>query len=280
MKQFFLTIIYLSFQAEAAEFTLINHSNKASPDTIFAQGFNTAVNKAMKSEFYQAQNCEEAKQKFEKNDEQIMIYNANVGIAAMSKNLNCELSKNVTPDKMIFSGAAYYKICTSEKKPKDLKAEKVTLGMASVIHSKGLIEDYNKNGYKMVGVPFGGSKDVLTAVINGDIDFGIIGDSVANPALANQQIKCVFSTDPREANFVGKTIKLKIPDLRIWSIIYTNSADKKIIDQLRKTAQKDTEFNAYLSKNATQVIKTEGFIKKDIEDFKNWIKFNYETYWK
>lgn len=280
MKRIFLISLMASVAATAADYTVVNHSNKASPATVFAQGFNNAVGKKIKSDFYQAENCDEARQKFDKTPKSIMVYNADVGIAAMSKNLNCAMPKTIKADQLVFSGSSYFKICTNKKSPKDIKADKVTLGMASVVLSKGIIADYNSNGFKITGVPFGGSKDVLAAVINGDVDFGFLASSIAQPAIDSEQISCIYSTDPRESNFVGKTLKLKIADFKLWSLIYTNETDKKAIKEMREAAAKDPDFSAYLAKNSMTSNKTEGFAKKDIEDFNKWIKFNYETYWK
>lgn len=274
MKHLIVTALTLIATSASADI-IVNHSNKASPTTVLAKSFEKAVGEGA-IDFYQAGNCEEAEQKFSSSKNAVMIYNADVGIAALSKNLSCPLK--ATAEKTVFIGKSYLKICTNAKNPKKLDQSK-TIGAASVILSKGLIEDYNSNGLKLKGVPYGGSRDVLGAVIAGDIDFGFIGSGVADPAVEQGQIVCPLSTDPRSKEFVGNVYKLKIPTLPIAKVFYTNSNDKTVIDRLRGAAE-SKDFQEYLKKSGYSDVKTKNITQQDINEVQKHISDSYNLYWK
>ena len=279
MKNLLISVALLGAVAAANANTIVNHSNKASPATVFAQSYQAAVAKQMPVDFFQAQNCEEAESKYVKTPGAIMAFNADVNIAAKSKGLKCDVNPSVKPENLVYVGSSYFKICKAKDQAIKLTDKRVTFGMASVVLSKGIINDYNSNGLNLIGVPYGGSKGVLAAVINKDINYGFIGASIAQPAIDAGQIVCELSTDPRDANFVGKTLKLKITDFRLASMIYTSEKDPKKVEAMRKAAATDKEFVEFLNKNGISA-KTSNFTQADLDNFKKWVDFNYETYWK
>jgi hypothetical protein len=254
---------------------IVNHSNKASPASVVAKNFEKAVGEG-RIEFFQAGNCEEAEKKFNGNQSAVMIYNADVGIAAKSKNLACPLTAK--PAQTVFIGKSYLRVCTKAGSSTPIQKAR-TMGAASVILSPGLIRDYNSNGMNLRGVPYGGSKDVLAALISGDVDFGFVASAIADPAVAAGQISCPFTTDPREANYVGNTFKLQIPSLPIAKVFYTNSQDAKFVESLRQAA-KSTDFQAYLKKAGYSDIKIDGITAADIQQVQRHIDDSVKFYWK
>jgi hypothetical protein len=254
--------------------TVINHSNKASPATVFAKSYQKGINPS--ADFWQADNCNQADDKYQNTKDAIMVYNADVGIAATSKGLNCPLRAEA--DKTIFVGKSYFRLCTNAADPKTIQEAK-TFGIASVILSPGIMADYNNNGLTLEGVPYGGSKNVLTAVIANEVDFGIIGTGVANPALEKGQIACPYTTDPTADNYIGKTLNLKFPNLNITKLVYTNSDNAELIQSLRNAATTN-EFNAYLAKSGYGFVKADNFTDADVTEAKQWIDEVYNEYWK
>ena len=278
MKHYLLTTIGIAltiFSGSSAGDVIINNSNKASPATIIARTFERAVNDS-KMDFHQSNNCEDADNKFNSSKNAVMIYNADVGIAALASHLNCPL--RATADQTIFVAKSYLKLCKSVKNSTELVNAK-TVGAASVILSKGLIEDYNSNGLHLTGVPYSGSKTVLAGVIAKDIDFGFIGSGVADPAITRGDIICPLSTDPRREDFVGKKYKLKIPTLPIIKVFYTNSTDLEIINKL-KTAITNPIFLETIAAGGYSDIKTSKFTTKDISDVQTHINDSYTFYWR
>jgi len=273
------TILSLSILAGVAAAAhagvIVNHSNKASPASVVAKNFEKAVGEG-RIEFFQAGNCEEAEKKFNSSQSAVMIYNADVGIAGKSKNLACPLAAK--PAQTVFIGKSYLRVCTKAGSTMPIQKAR-TMGAASVILSPGLIRDYNSNGMNLRGVPYGGSKDVLAALISGDVDFGFVASAIADPAVTAGQISCPFSTDPRESNYVGKTFKLQIPTLPIAKVFYTNSQDAKFVESLREAA-KNTDFQAYLKKAGYSDVKIDGITAADIQQVQKHIDDSVQFYWK
>ena len=255
--------------------TVINHSNKASPGTVFAQSFHQA---AGTGQWFQATTCEQAKIKFDRTQDAVMIYSSSVGVSALNKGLSCSADIKSAND-IIMVTQTYFGICRKPTTESKFGSPKTRMGIASVILAPGMIADYNSNGLDVTAVPYGGSKDVLAAVIAGDVSFGMIGSGIAAPAVKSGQIVCDFSTDPAEKNFVGNTFKLKIPDLSLKQVIYTNSKDPAVTNTLRRAAN-DKTFQEFLSSHGFVRTRTQGFTEKDVRDFDLWIKNTYETYWK
>jgi hypothetical protein len=204
------------------------------------------------------------------------MYNSDVGIAALNKKLACPLT--ATAEQTIFIGRSYTEICSSNARPRTIDNAK-TLGMASVLLSQPLIDDYNSNGLQLKGVPYGGSKDVLGALLAGDIDLGVLGTGIAEAAVKEGKISCLLSTDPQSANFVGKKFKLKIPALPIIQIFYTNSKDIDFINRLRKGIN-DGEFQKFLKQHGYSDVKFNNITNKDVSDVQQHIANRYNFYWK
>ena len=273
--QFMLASILVTVVSTASADVIVNNSNKASPGTVVAKTFETAVGND-KIDFFQANTCEEAESKFKSSKNAVMIYNADVGISALSKGLNCPLTAK--PAQTVFIGKSYLKVCTNAKTPKTLEQAK-TIGAASVILSKGLIEDYNSNGLNLKGVPYGGSLGVLGGLIAGDIDVGFVASSIADPAIAEGKITCALSTDPRRADYVANKYKLKVPAMPIVKVFYANTDNPAFISKLQ-TAVKNKEFQAFLEKARYNDVKTGKITQKDIDSVQTYIVDSYNYYWK
>lgn len=276
MKKLVVVLAALSVAGAVLADVVVNHSNKASPATVVAKNFEKAVGED-KINFYQASNCEEAEQTFQNSKNSVMIYNADVGIAALAKGLNCPL--NAKENNVVFVGKSYLKLCTRPGKTVLPFKQARTLGAASVIMSKGLIEDYNANGLALKGVPYGGSKDVLAAVIAGDVDYGFIASSIADPAVVQGSVVCPWSTDPRDTNFVGRQYKLKVPELPIVKVFYANTTDAQFIAAM-KSAVKTSGFQEYIKSAGYNNTKIDGITQKDIDLVKQHINDSYNYYWK
>jgi len=277
MKKILLSLLFLTFLISSVQSrTIVNHSNKASPGTIVAKKFEETINDKSIN-FYQANHCEQADRKFNNTTDAVMVYNADVGIAALSKGLKCPL--NAKAEKTIFIGKSYLKVCTNASNTNNIfKAS--TMGMASVILSKGVIADWNSEGIKVKGVPYGGSKGVLKALVANDIDYGYVASGVAGPAEANGLIRCDYTTDFREANFIGNHFKkIRISNMPIVKVFYTNSNDPKFIAELRQAVVKD-EFKEFLNTAAYSDVKTNDISTQDIDNIKKFINDSYNLYWK
>jgi hypothetical protein len=272
----FITVAFsfLPSKQQETKFKIINHSNIASPGTVFARAYENALSTTGgSSSFYQARNCADAKKVFNSSENAVMIYNTNVGISAINKGLDCT-PEDLSEKNGIFFGTTYYQLCGTDTELKDSK----TLGAASVVLSNGIINDYNNNGVKVKGVPYGGSKGVLAGVLAGDIDHGQIGWAIAEPKRLDRTLTCAYSTDPEADNFVGNEFDLAIPNLKINYLVYTNAKNPEDVAKL-KSAITTGEFQDFVDHKFIRNTSTE-FTSENIKAFHHWYNFNYITYWK
>jgi tripartite-type tricarboxylate transporter receptor subunit TctC len=105
---------------------------------------------------------------------------------------------------------------------------------------------FKNNGANVKIVPYGGSKGVLTALKAGDIDLGWMGSGLAKKQ--GDKLDCLYSTNPADDNFIGKTVAKKIPDFRIGYVVYTNSTSDSVIAKLREAVGSEG-FQNYMSKS-------------------------------
>lgn len=275
-----LSIIVTAFAAQAREtITVVNPSNKASPGTVFAKTYEESLRKNGKYdvEFYQASSCYDAVKKYQNTKNSVMVVNADVNIAAWSKKISCDID---TKSATTLITKSYLKFCRKAGNKKEFGTDRTTVGIASVILSDGLFADLNGDKRKLVGVPYSGSKTVLSAVLAGDVDYGIIGAGVVNDPEKRGEVECVYDYDPRAKNFIGDRIPgLKVPTMPIVQMIQTNSADKDIKSAVTAAGQ-DKEFMASIEKNGFADTKNKGITAEDVNAVEMHAKRVYNHYWK
>jgi hypothetical protein len=277
---FAMTLITVSALAQAREtITVINPSNKASPATVFAKSYEEALRKngTYDIEFYQASSCADADAKYKNTKNAVMVYNADVAIAAKNKGVSCEFGAAAANTTLITK--SYLKFCRKPGSTKGFGDERTTVGIASVILSDGLFEDLNGGKRKLVGVPYSGSKTVLAAVLAGDIDYGIIGAGVVNEPEKRSEIECVYDYDPRSPKFIGATLKdMKVPTLPIIQMIHTNGNND--VKRAVEAAGQDSTFIESIEKNGFADTKSKNITSQDVDSVRSHVDNVYNHYWK
>lgn len=230
--------------------TVINPAHKTSPVNVFAHAFEKAVGESnnTKTKFYQASSCEDAKVTYNKTKNAVLIYTSSIEFAARNKGLDCTVIGQKS-NNVIFVGSTYMYICRLPNSTKQLGDEPATLGMASMFATPNHEKQYKDHGANIKIIPYGGSGDVLNALQAGDIDLGWMGSGLAKKQ--GNKIDCLYSTDPNDANYLGKTVPMVVPDFRIAYVVYTNATSKKVIQQLRSVASNEG-FNKYLNSSLTK----------------------------
>lgn len=246
MKKLLLSLLLISGSASALwnnddDITIVNPSNKASPASVFAHAYKEAVD----GKFYQASSCEDAGAKFNKTKNAVMIYNSSVEFAARNKGLDCTL-KGQTAKNVVFVGQTYMYICRLPGSTEEFNSKENTLGMASMYAVEKHENQFKNNGANVKIVPYGGSKGVLKALRAGDIDLGWMGSGLAKKQ--GNKLDCLYSTNPADDNFIGKTVAKKIPDFRITYVVYTNATDPKVLEKL-SSVENSESFNKYMNKS-------------------------------
>ncbi len=276
-----LAITATAFAAQAKEtITVINPSNKASPATVFAKSIEEAISQGGKYnvEFYQASSCADATKKYNSTKNAVVVGNADVNIAALSKKVECGFPATAANTSMI--AKSYLKICRKPNSKVDFGVSgRTTVGLASVINSQGLFDDMNQGKRQLVGVPYSGSKTVLAAVLAGDINWGIIGAGVVNEPEKRGEVVCEYDSDPRAKNFLGNTIKgMKVPTIPILHYVSTNSKDAGIKAHVQASMNGKALLET-LDKKGFADVKTTGITAADTKAIESHINNTYKHYW-
>lgn len=243
LAKLLVAVLALSATVARAEVTVINSGNKASPASVLAMAYKNAVG----GEWYQAKDCEDALRVFNSTKNAVLIYNSSLDFAARNKNMNCTL-QGVTPQQIIFTGHTYMNVCRKPGSTVDMNSNKTTLGMASMYAVSKHEKNFNSAGANIKLIPYGGSQEIVTAVRAGDVDLGWIGTGMAKKQGSN--LDCIYSTDPDSANFLGKKLKLAIPDFKIDYVLYSNTTDAEVFKKLRAAAG-NKEFAEFLETSDT-----------------------------
>ena len=260
--------------------TVVNPSNKASPATVFAKSYEQALRQQNEYnvEFYQASSCADADRVYKSTKNAVMVFNADVGIASRAKGVSCNFDATANNTTLITK--SYLKFCRKPGSTKAFGVEKTTVGIASVILSKGLFDDLNGGTRNLVGVPYSGSKTVLAAVLAGDIDYGIIGAGVVNGPEKEGKIECLYDYDPSAKNFIGTELKgMKVPTLPIIQMIHHNSNDAGVAKAVAN-AGKNEEFLKGIAFNGFSDTKNSNITDSDVTTVGKHIVNVYEYYWK
>jgi len=260
--------------------TVVNHSNKASPATVFAKSFEEALRQQdqFNVEFYQASNCTDGDKKYNSTENAVMVFNADVRIASLAKGIACD--NDATATNTTFITKSYLKFCRLPTTTKPFGETNTTVGIASVILSQGLFDDLNGGKRKLVGVPYSGSKTVLAAVLAGDVDYGIIGAGVVTNPEKEGKVQCIYDYDPRAENFVGKALpELKVPTLPIIQTIYHNSNNPAMAKVIAE-AGNNAKFLDGIVYNGFNDTKNADITASDVKAVEDHVINVYENYWK
>lgn len=196
----------------AAETVIVNVSHKASPVTTFATALKDAIPDAR---VYHASSCEDGKKMFAKTPGALFVYNSSVDFSSRLQDKDCQMMPNKAA---LLLAEQYFRVCTKRGSGNVWGHSPALMGMASMYSTPAFEADLNAAGARVKLVPFGGSKEILAAVLNGDMQFGFLGGSMAK----SPELDCQFSTNVKDKDFIGSRMKLKVPDMRINIIVYAN----------------------------------------------------------
>jgi len=261
LSALFISMLIAS-SAQAADITVVNPSNKASPATVFATMVKDSLGQDTK--FYQSQTCEDAQKTFASTKDSVLVYNSSIDFAGRNKNLSCPFPDTKT-GKIIFIGREHMNICTARGSATAFTEGKITMGMASMYSTRAHEANFKSAGVNMTLVPYAGSKDILNAVLNHDIAFGFLGYSIAS---RSKDIECIYSTNPEDSNYIGKSLRLAVPDFRITLMLYTNSNDPSVLKSLQELA-KNEGFNRYLETSGMRAQWNPS--AQDVEDVRRFV---------
>lgn len=251
------------------------------PPVILTQAF--AQNLKVPNTFISMKDCAGALRAVEQNDNVAFFISDMTTMTHQHKGEDCV--PKFKPEDIVGTMATSWHLC---HKPggKSLGAGRISVGVASVLPGPGIIRDFNKqNGLNTVNVSLASSSQVVAAVLNGDIDWGLLTPGVVEPMVEEGKLECPLTFIPSGTNVVKKDkyianyYDMKVPDLRCTFLLVVKSKDPKVREAVLQAAQ-SKEFAAFLDKGKWINVNTTGkFTQKDVDSFNAYIKkmseYNY-----
>lgn len=256
----------MSLIADAADTTLkVMYVGlpQVGPAVAFAQAY--AKNLKVPTEFVSMKDCASALKAIDESDNVVYLISSTNTVTSTRRGVECV--PKFKPEDMVYYTDNYFNYCRKPDNKKNFLRDRITMGHASVIPMMGIANDLNiQNGTSIVSVPFQSTPQVLTGIINGDVDWGMAIVSVSESMIASKQIECPYTTDPRAANFIGRQLRGTSPDFTLSYIMAIKTKDPAIRAEATRAAQ-SKEFGEFLTAGKFVNVKTSNFEQKDIDKF-------------
>ena len=244
------------------------------PPIILTQAF--AQNLKTPNTFINMKDCAGALRAVEQNDDVVFVMSDMTTMTHMHKGEDCV--PKFKPEDVVASVSSSWHLC---HKPggKALGAGRVSIGFASVLPGPGIVRDFNKqNGLNTVNVSLASSSQVMGAVLNGDIDWGLLATNIAEPMLAEGKVECPLTFVPGGTGivsgdkYIGNHYDMKVPDLRVTYIIVTKSKNPKVREDALQAVQ-SKNFSEFLTKGKWINVNVSGkYTQKDLDQFNTYTK--------
>lgn len=254
----FLSIVAFAVTATTAmaDIKVISISPAVGPVAAFAQAYQKNLKGA--STFVPAKDCETAMNMVAKSEHAVVLIPHD--LISTSKKMGDKCWTNFEPKQVVVYSEAYYDFCRLPNNNKQLTDAGTKLGRASMHPVQEWNKDFNqRNNAQLTSVGLTSSKQVLSSVISGDVDWGLIVQSLSAPAVAAGQIVCPFSTNTKDANSFHKTYKVFKENYPLSNLMFANTKDAKILEDMKQAANSAdfqdylrTGKTAYWTTNATQ----------------------------
>lgn len=258
-----VSAVLISSGSFASEIRTINPAGKTSPLSVFTQSYTKHIAGAS---FYQSTDCLDALSKYK--DDNILSFASNNAFSGVLTGQAC--MPKITLDQVYFFGEQYYSICRKTGNTKNFATPNASFGAASVLPVAAIVADVNQqNNFSMRAVPFNGSGAVALQLLSGDLDFGLIGTSLADKHVRSGAMECFASTNPTTPNYWGKTVKGKKLDLRIQILVLSQTQNPKIRAALQ-TSLLVPDFDEHLNQGGFENVTRQVTIQH-LETFKQYL---------
>ena len=248
---FAVTLLLLPLVANATVF--INGGSRTSPTTSFVQLMSTNTND--RSSVRLTQDCSSAVDLARSTADSIALVTVDQAFSLQrSSGRSCTDIADAT---VLLATESYMKICRATGSTASLTDTNVTLGRASVQPVHEFVDDLNtNNNLSVVGIPMRGSGDVVTALVNGDVDLGVIAASTAATAEQSGRIECMYDTLPyeRSEQSINRFYNLSIDGFLMHALLITfSNTPDQLITAVNATVS-SAEFAGYLQQSGYVVI--------------------------
>jgi len=251
------------------------------PPIILTQAY--AQNLTIPNTFISMKDCASALRAVEQNENVAFFISDMTTMAHKHAGEDCV--PKFKPEDIVGTMATSWHLC---RKPngKNLNTGRIAIGVSSVLPGPGIIRDFNKqNGLNTVNVSLPSSSQTVGAILNGDIDWGLLQTGIAEPMIADGKLDCPLTFIPSGTTGVSKDkyianhYDMKVPDLHCTFLLVVKSKDPKVREAALQAAQ-NKNFAAFLDKGKWINVNTSGkFTQKDVDNFNAYIKkmseYNY-----
>ena len=251
MFQKFIFSLLLVSTVATAETTVVNIGAATSPTALYAQAF---AKNLPNSKFITVKNCAEATEVARNNSNAVFVLVNDIFVQSQRLNQECNLP--ITTTSIVAMSDAYFEICRKSGNAKSLLVPNIIVGRASVHPIKEWQADFNKRNQASVkAVGYSGSKAVLAAVLNGEVDWGYIATEIAEPAIAQGTIECPYNSNASSPRSLHRSYDMQMNEYVLKYALVTTSKDASIVKELRAAARNE-QFLNYLtvSRHANLVI--------------------------
>lgn len=242
------SLVVLTFGASAAmaDTKVISVAPPVGPVAAYAQSY--LKNLKGTASFVPVKDCGTAMKMVEKDpDNTVVLLPHDLISTAVRLGETCWTK--FQPKEVIMYAESHYLYCHLPNNTKKLTDAGTKMGRASMHPVKEWNADFNKrNNSQLESVPFPTSKHTLTALLAGDIDWGLIVKPLSIPARDAGKIVCPFSSDARDANSLHRTYGTIKADYPLANLLFTKSKDPKVVADLRQAAA-SKEFDTFHKKD-------------------------------
>lgn len=247
MKKFILVVLSLVATNVLAEnLTIVSGAPLTASTTIYAQTIASLIPGAT---LIVAKDCVSAINVAKQMPNAIYLTSNNQIVSATKNNTNCR--SDLDEEKIISVSEQHFKVCRLPSSTKTLISPKVKLGGASVTQPKTFADDINKNntGASVVGIPLKGSVDVITSILNRDIDFGLITAGVAKPYEDSGKIVCDHDTTAKLSTTkksMNIHYNLTLSEFTLKYILINATANAGDIAKIKQMLTQNKNFEQFL----------------------------------
>ena len=230
-----------------ADIKVISISPAVGPVAAFAQAYQKNLKGA--SSFVPVKDCETAMNMVAKADHAVVLLPHD--LISTAKRLGDKCWTKFEPKQVVLYSEAYYDFCRLPNNTKQLTDAGTKLGRASMHPVQEWNKDFNqRNNAQLTSVGLTSSRQVLSAVLSGDVDWGLIVQSLSSPAVAAGQIVCPYSTDVKDSNSFHKTYKVYKENYPLSNLMFANTKDVKVLEDIKQAAN-SADFQEFLRKGKT-----------------------------
>ena len=225
---------------------------QSGPPVVLTQSL--AANFTVPWEFVSMKDCESALRVIEQEKNVLFVMSDAGTMTGIRQKEECHPKQLKAKDIVAYTASSWH-LCKKKGTSLKIGKERFAIGIASILPVSGFVNDLNKqNGFNAIGVGFPSSSQVATALMNEDIDWGMVNPGFSEPMIDQGKLECPITFIPQGTEKVGKDkyiaeyFKMTVPFLYSAYFITVKSDDPKIREDVNRAASSE-KFNEFLAKS-------------------------------